>query len=217
MGRLIFLLLWLDNQQTAMRKIFFFLLMISFYACANAQTTAKKRPNWGVRTGLNISKLRVDEGTSGDPLWKTGFAFGAFFKIKASKNFAIQPEFQYSSLGGNFDPKNQHPRFRLNYFAIPVLANINVCKNFSAIIGPEVDLLIQAKTRNMGSTNKSTGDFKDASFGLTGGFEYWPVNKIGFSGRYHHGLSKVNDDESGSLRFTELQNQALQFSIALRL
>jgi hypothetical protein len=217
-SRLIFLLLWRDNQQTAMRKIFFFLLLISLGVYSNAQTTTtKKRPDWGLRTGLNISKLRVDEGSSADPLWKTGFVLGAYFKIKAGNNFAIQPEFQYSSLGGNFDPKSQNPQYRLNYFAIPVLANINVCKNFSAIIGPEIDFLIQGKTRTGGSVVKSTGDFKDASFGLTGGFEYWPAKKIGFSGRYHHGLSRVTDDESGALRNVELQNQAVQLSIALRL
>ena len=199
-----------------MRKIFFFLLLASFALSANAQTGTKKRCAWGVRSGLNFSKLRVDEGVSADPLWKTGFAFGVFFKVKASENLAFQPEFQYSSLGGNFEPKEQNPRFRLNYFSVPLLANIKAAKKVSFVVGPQVDFLIQAKSRFNGYTVKSTGDFKDVSFGATGGFEYWPLKMVGLSARYHHGLSKINDEESGSLRSTELQNQAVQLSLALK-
>jgi len=198
-----------------MRKIFFFLLISALTFTTSAQT-AKSRCNWGLKSGLNISTLRTDANSEND--WKTGLVLGAYFKFKAGNNFMIQPEFLYSSLGGRLATIGSgETRYRLNYFSIPVLANIKIAKNISVVAGPEADFLIQAKRGNDGNYSKSTGDFRDASFGLTGGFEFWPIQQVGFSARYHHGFSNVADDESGSLRNMELKNQAVQLTVAVRL
>jgi len=116
-------------------------------------------------------------------------------------------------LGGDIGTNS----YRLNYFSIPLLANIKVVKKLSIVAGPEVDFLIQAKTFNSSSSSKSTGDFRDVSFGLTGGFEVWPIHCLGFSARYHHGLSNAADDESSSLSTMELKNRAVQLTVALKL
>jgi len=200
-----------------MRKIFFYLLFIAFgVSAANAQTTTK-RLNWGAKTGLNISKFNVDD-SGVEPEFKTGFVAGVYFKIKAADKFSIQPEFLYSSKGGSIENNvGSTINYRVNYFSVPVLANIAVAKKFSVVVGPEIDILISARRSIEGMASTVTGDFKDASFGLTGGFEVWPVNKVGLSARYHHGLSQVTDDEGGALRTSEWRNQNIQLTLALRL
>lgn len=199
-----------------MKKFFACMLISALTITISYAQTSKKKGNWGIKSGLNISNLRTDGNSDYD--WKTGLVFGAYFKMPAGNNFAIQPEFLYSSLGGHFQTLNgAKNKYRLNYFSIPVLANINVAKKLSVVAGPEVDFLIQGKTVTNGGSTKSTGDFKDISFGLTGGFEAWPFNCLGLSARYHHGFSNVVDDESSSFSKTDLKNQAIQLTVAVRL
>jgi hypothetical protein len=202
-----------------MRKICILLFLAALISTGSqAQTTQKSRLNWGIKTGLNASKLNAETSTSWDEDWKTGFVFGAFFNIKAGSKFSVQPEFLYSSMGGNVSNSLYSERHRLNYFSIPVLAKLNIGKGFSVVAGPQIDMLISAKTRASNTENvlKSTNNFNEQSFNLTGGVEFFPGKCFGLSARYIHGLSNAWNT-SGPSNTMEFRNQGVQLTAAIRL
>jgi hypothetical protein len=201
-----------------MRKIYILLFIAALISTGSyAQTTKKSRLNWGIKTGLNASKLNATTSTMSDEDWKTGFVFGAFFNIKAGSRFSIQPEFLYSSMGGNLSSPLFTEKNRLNYFSIPVLAKFGVGKGWSVVAGPQIDMLISAKTANSnGATIKSTNNFNEESFNLTGGVEFFPGKCLGISARYIHGLSNVRIND-GTLNAVQFRNQGVQLTAAIRL
>lgn len=196
-----------------MKKISIFLLLAFAVASSlNAQTkTTSKKPNWGLKTGINFSNLRVENGTDAD--WKTGLVFGAFFKIRAGQNFQIQPEFLYSSMGGEITSGSNTGKLRLNYFSIPVMARYQWKPKLALLAGPQIDMLIQAKRKTINnSLLKETNNYKESSFNITAGFEYWPSHCLGLSTRYIYGLSNV-----AAVGATPLKNQGVQLTAAVKL
>lgn len=195
-----------------MKKIFLFaLISAATFISVHAQNTTKKKAGWGVKTGINLSNLRVENGNNSD--WKTGLVVGTFFRIAAGKSFQIQPELLYSSMGGEVTDANGTGKVRLNYFSIPVLAKYQWKKKLAFVAGPQLDMLIQAKRKSNGNEiSKVTANYKEASFGVTGGFEFWPAHCIGLSTRYIYGLSNVN-----AVGLTDMKNQGVQLAVAVKL
>lgn len=201
-----------------MRKFYILLFLAALISTGSqAQTTKKSRLGWGIKTGLNASKLNAETTTSWDEDWKTGFVLGAFLNINAGSKFSIQPEFLYSAMGGNLSSPLMTEKHRLNYFSIPVLAKFKFYKGWSVVAGPQIDLLISAKTRmsNSSTVLKSTNNFNEESFNLTGGIEFFPGKCFGLSARYIHGLSNVwNTATPSSIEF---RNQGVQLTAAIKL
>ncbi|MDB5206323.1 MAG: PorT family protein [Flavisolibacter sp.] len=196
-----------------MKKISFFILMTALVATTvQAQNSVtKKKPNWGIKTGLNISNIRMENGADSD--WKTGLATGVFFTIKAGNKFSIQPEFLYSSMGGKNIAPNSESSLRLNYFSLPVLAKFQVKNKFAVVVGPQIDVLIQAKTKSSSNQfTKVTDNYRENSFNATAGFELWPSHCFGLTARYIYGLNNIA--AAGS---TELKNQGVQIMAAIKL
>jgi hypothetical protein len=201
-----------------MRKICILLFLAALVSTGSQAQTTKSRLGWGIKTGLNASKLNAETSTSWDEDWKTGFVFGAFVNIKAGSKFSIQPEFLYSSMGGNLSSPLFTEKHRINYFSIPVLAKFGIHKGWSIVAGPQIDMLIQAKTSTNNSEVivKSTNDFEGHSFNLTGGVEFFPGKCFGLSARYIHGLSTVRNNP-GNVNAVNFRNQGVQLTAAIRL
>src|SRR5438128_6852102 len=91
-----------------MKKIYTLILLTSFAAVtlqAQNNTTTKKKLAWGIKTGLNVSNLRIKNGDAAD--WKTGLVTGVFLTFKTGSPWSIQPEFLYSSMGAKGVMNNQ--------------------------------------------------------------------------------------------------------------
>jgi hypothetical protein len=187
------------------------LLMFALLNAANAQTApAGKKLNWGFKVGLNGSNIRVEDGLNSD--WKTGLATGVFFTIKAGNKFTIQPEFLYSSMGGKNLGSAEETSLRLNYFSLPLLAKYQVTNKLSVVAGPQVDVVINAKSKSNAGFDEVTNNYRENSFNATGGIEVWPAKCLGFSARYIYGLNNIA--ETG---VAKLKNQGVQVMLAVKL
>jgi hypothetical protein len=196
-----------------MKKITFSILMTALVAFSvQAQnSTVKKKSAWGIKTGLNISNIRMEEGPDSD--WKTGLATGVFFNINAGNSFSIQPEFLYSSMGGKNVGANSEGSLRLNYFSLPVLAKFKVKNKFAVVAGPQVDVLIMAKTKSSSNQfTKVTESYRENSFNGTAGFEFWPVHCFGLTARYIYGFNNIAASDAAKLK-----NQGVQIMAAVKL
>ena len=199
---------------SAMRK-FLIIFLITILSSSVVFAQKKNRASFGIKSGINFSTLRLDGTGSGawETDWKTGLVAGGFVNVQISKRFAIQPEFIYSSMGGHLvSPGVGTDRYRINYFSIPILAKIKICNSMSAVVGPQVDILIQAKKYTDAGYFKVTDNFEDHDFLVTGGLEYWPLKFLCLTGRYMYGLTDI---DPGSLM--SMKNQGLQITVGIKL
>ena len=155
----------------------------------------KRWGHFGLKTGMNISTIRLGDGVpdNTENEWKTGFVLGGFTKIPLTGKFAVQPEFFYSSMGGNVDDGLTRNKYRFNYFSIPVLARYQFSKCWAAVLGPQVDFIIQGKANK---DTKITTSLNETGFGAVGGLEASLCKSIVIGGRYFYGLTNALADDA---------------------
>jgi outer membrane protein OmpA-like peptidoglycan-associated protein len=183
---------------------------------AIGQSTDKQKASFGIKTGINVSKLNLN-GNSSDLIssdYRTGFVAGAFVNIPIRKfPISVQPEFLYSSMGGDLSTALKEKRnFRFNYFSIPVLIKYKFSKKFVAFAGPQFDAILYAKESNKFGEFDITGSAEEFDANITGGLEYWIGKDIMLSGRYMYGFYEVHTITPG----ISMINRGFQFTIGLR-
>lgn len=183
---------------TAMRK-FVQLLITVFFTCFSlyifAQTADKQKVSLGLKSGVNVSKLNLNGKTSNliNSDFRTGFVAGAFVNFPINKSpVSIQPEFLYSSMGGDLrNEMDQKDNLRFNYFSIPVLIKYRFSKKWAAFVGPQVDAIIYGKETNVIAEINITKSVQEFDAYATVGMEWWPWKDIVINARYMHGFKKV--------------------------
>lgn len=163
-------------------------------------------PKFGIKGGVNFTNMFVDEVS--DENMKVGFNAGFFAKLPVTRGFSIQPELLYTSKGAketynNIIQGEGEYRFNLNYIELPVLAVINVAKNFNIHAGPYVSYLAAANIKNLHDDHSQdeiaeldTDDFNRIDYGLVGGLGI-DISNFTIGARYNYGLREIG--KSGSL------------------
>lgn len=204
---------------TAMRKFVLFstsLFLTCFSLTTFGQTTDPQKVAIGIKTGVNISRMKLNGKIPGlmTSNFRTGYVAGAFvnFPIKKSP-FSIQPEFLYSSMGGDLKNEfNYSQNLRLNYFSLPVLIKYQFSKKLAAFAGPQVDAIIYGKENNAYGEFNVTNDVEEFDAYSTWGMEWWPARDIVFNARYMHGFKKVYYTAPE----ISMNNRGFQLTIGLR-
>jgi len=209
---------------TAMRKFVLLLttVFIIFLSPASAQTSGstepeKRKVSLGIKTGVNISKLRLNGKIPGimTSEYRTGFVAGAFVNFPVGKKspISIQPEFLYSSMGGDLRNEYNEPQnIRLNYFSLPVLIKYQFTKKLAAFVGPQVDAILYAKENSSFGEINITKAVEEFDAYVTGGFEFWPWRHIVLNARYMHGFKKVYTTAPQ----ISMNNRGFQITLGLR-
>ena len=203
-----------------MRKIFT-ILTVSFFVSLGLMAQPKKmhiKLGYGLKTGLNFTHFRLNDLRDQpdehlNTKWRTGFVLGGFVTVPVYKKISIQPEFLYSSMGGDYWTQLQeHVRARYNYFSIPVTLKYNLCKNFALLAGPQFDFLIQGKESTGEGKFKVSDNLKDHDILVTGGIEFWASKHIVFQVRYMRGFNDV-DYRSNMVRY---YNEGVQGTFGIK-
>lgn len=163
-------------------------------------------PKFGIKGGLNLTNMFVDDVS--DENMKVGFNAGFFAKLPVARGFSIQPELLYTSKGAKLTYDNiiegeGEYRFNLNYIELPVLAVINVAKNFNLHVGPYVSYLAEANIKKLDDdgdmdeiADLNTDNFNRWDYGLVGGLGI-DISNFTIGARYNYGLNEIG--KSGSL------------------
>jgi len=161
---------------------------------------------FGIKGGLNLTNLYVADVSQEH--MKAGFNAGVFAKLPVTQGFSIQPELLYSLKGakenyGNFVEGNGEYRFNLGYLEMPLLAVVNVAKNFNIHAGGYAAYLVNANIKDVrsdgtiqGATELNTDNFRRWDFGLAGGAAF-DIQNFTLGARYNYGLSRIG--KPGSL------------------
>jgi hypothetical protein len=161
----------------------------------------------GIKIGGNLTNLAGD-GTE-DISSTLNFQAGVFTEITLNKDFKIQPELLFSVYGfkENFEETSKR---RLNYIILPILVKWLASETFSLDAGPQVGLLVSAKSINDSETNIKSSFYK-RDFGINAGVSYVISNKISTSLRYYFGLTDITTEKIKN------QNRALQLALQYKI
>jgi hypothetical protein len=163
-------------------------------------------PKFGIKGGVNLTNMFVEDVS--DENMKVGFNAGFFAKLPVTRGFSIQPELLYTSKGAketynNIIQGEGEYRFNLNYIELPVLAVINVAKNFNIHAGPYVSYLAAANIKNLHDDHSQdeiaeldADNFNRFDYGLVGGLGI-DISNFTIGARYNYGLREIG--KSGSL------------------
>lgn len=166
------------------------------------QVGAESRSNgkFGIKGGLNLTNLYVEDAST--EKLKAGFNAGIFWKLAVAKGFSIQPEVLYSQKGtkttyDNFIQGDGEYRFNLNYLEVPLLAVVNLGKNFNIQAGPYVGYLLSANVKDMnndgtinGAADLNEDNFERWDYGVAGGLGF-DVSNFTLGARYNYGLREI--------------------------
>ena len=178
--------------------------------------TEKQKISLGIKTGVNVSRLKLNGKIPGvvNSDFRTGFVAGAFVNFPAGKSpFSFQPEFLYSSMGGDLTNElNEKQNLRFNYFSIPVLIKYQFSKKLAAFAGPQLDAIIYAEESNKLGEFDITNSVSEVDYYATWGMELWPWRDIVLNARYMHGFKKVYTTAPD----ISMNNRGFQITLGLR-
>ncbi len=172
----------------------------------------KLTPKFGIKGGVNLSNLYVDNVK--DENVKVGANIGFYAKIPVVKGLSIQPEILYSQKGAQVNYNNilgsGKYRYNFDYIEVPITAVINVAKNFNILAGGYTGFLASAKVKDVdangnirGVTELNKDNFESFDYGLVGGLGF-DIENTNIGLRYSYGLKNIGKD--GSLSGNLLQN-----------
>ncbi len=181
-----------------------------------SQSSEKEKISIGAKTGLNISKLNLNGKSAGvtSSDYRTGFVAGAFVNIPVKKlPFSIQPEFLYSSMGGDLtNERHENQNLRFNYFSIPILIKYRITKKWTAFAGPQFDAIIYGKENNKFGEFDVTSNVEEFDVYATAGLEVWLARDVVLNARYMHGFYEVYTNAPDMT----MNNRGFQLTLGLR-
>lgn len=162
--------------------VFTFLL---FVGVTNAQ-----HANIGVKGGLNA--YDITNGNLFENDLKVGLHMGLMGHIHLSGPIAIQPELVFSMQGS----KNTS----LNYVNIPLLFQYMYDNGFRLQVGPQLGVLVSAKSEINNVQMDVKGDYESIELGLGVGMSYVnPATNFGVDLRYNHGLTNISKNDNATI------------------
>lgn len=165
---------------------------------------------FGIRAGINLSKENSQAmGMNIESETKSGLTFGGFAEISLSKNFAIQPEINFSQMGG----KIENASSTLNYVTFPALAKLKFGA-LSLFAGPQLGFLISTDAKLSNITIETSRDnYVPDEFSAIGGIEFILDNNLLINARYQTGLTNVIKD---NILVDSQKNNTLSLTLGYR-
>jgi hypothetical protein len=200
----------------------FFVGLLGLSGLLISQTTMAQTTRAGIKGGLNVSNLYIDDVD--DENARYGINVGFYGQIFSTETFAIQPELLFSTKGSKEEYGgliDQEIKFNLNYIDLPVLAVIKLGESAEIHLGGYASYLLGANINYEGDVANGTDEldkdhFKSFDYGLVGGFALnFGAAQIG--ARYNYGLAKIADSDNARDFLGDAKNSCAQLYLALNL
>jgi hypothetical protein len=206
------------------------LLCVGMIAMMAATAQAQEAPRVGIKGGLNLSNLYVNDVD--DENARVGFHAGLYTQLFSSEAFAIQPEINYSTKGTGVTyayanaggvSVDHDQKFNLSYLDIPVLAVFKLGEAAEIHAGPYWSYLLRAEIKNNeGDPNNEfdtidRDNFDDWDYGLVGGIGFNLGKSTQLGARYNYGLNKIAETAGARRVLGNAKNQVAQVYLAFNL
>lgn len=164
-------------------------------AILTAGTIKAQHVNLGIKGGLNLYTIKNNNGVKYDT--KAGVHTGLLAHIHITREFAVQPELLYSAQGAKYTSNGAETKLRLGYLNIPVMFQYMFDNGFRIEAGPQVGLLLSAKSVSGNTKTDFKNNLKKVDFALGIGTGYIHQSSgLGFDARYNVGVSNINENSS---------------------
>jgi hypothetical protein len=172
---------------------------------------------FGVKGGVNLASWGGDDADEDGKKSLIGAYFGAFYNIKASEMFSVQPELVFSMQGVKYKDEDFdfEETFKINYINLTPLLRYNNPSGFFAGIGPQIGFLLSGKLKEEGEEEVDIKDELkgiDIAAALAVGYEL--KSGFGFYARYNHGFTSIVDDEDDDVK---IFNRVFQVGVRYQL
>jgi hypothetical protein len=182
-------------------------LLITGIAMAQHGNTPPGFINIGIKGGVNAYNIHNDNNIKYDT--KIGYHFGLLGHIHINQMFAVQPEIVYSTQGAKYKLNNETTNFNLSYINVPVLFQYMFENGLRLQAGPQLGVLVAAKSKTGSTTIDNKENIKPIDLALSLGAGYIiPSIGLGIDVRYNLGLNNIND--IGEVKST---NRGLQLGL----
>lgn len=166
-----------------MKKIILIVLVISIVYSSNAQ----KQFYPGIKVAGSLSNWSTDESVT---KVRASYTAGITGSFKLTKQFIVQPEILYSSVG----PIVEETKFHFNYLHIPILFKYQTLGGFYGEMGPQSGYLLSAKSISPGTTIDLKNSIKSYDFSLAFGLGYKLKSGVEIGARQTIGITKIGGD-----------------------
>lgn len=178
-----------------MKLLFGLIAAVMFTSIASAQHSDSPagNVNIGIKGGVNVYNIKNSNDVKYDP--RPGLHFGLLGHIHLNSQFALQPELVYSTQGAK--TKIGSDNIIMDYINVPLLLQYMFDNGFRIQAGPQLGLLVRAKSKNNDNTTDIKDDLKPIDVGLSVGASYvFPPSGFGLDARYNFGLSSINKESN---------------------
>jgi len=202
-------------------KFLIVILIAGFVSVLSTDTALAQYRRAGVKGGLNVSNLYIDEVT--DENARYGFNVGVYGQVLASEAAALQLELLYSTKGSRafYDTFNEEVKYNLNYLDLPVLAVIKLGKSAEIHLGGYASYLLNANISYSGDIANGSDEIdkdnlKSYDYGLIGGIGF-NFGAVQVGARYNYGLVKISDSDAAQAAIGDSKNSFGQLYVAFNL
>ena len=157
---------------------------------------------FGIKAGINAANFKIDPSFNSDS--RIGLHLGGLAHIHVTEHFAVQPELMISAQGADYGENNED---KFTYLNLPVLAQVMFGDGFRIQTGPQVGILMNAKSENGNAESDIDDNFKRGDFAWTFGGGYLSHSGLGVDIRYNLGISDISKTNS------DVKNRVWQFGL----
>jgi opacity protein-like surface antigen len=179
-----------------MKKVFVIgLLVLGFNLHSNAQAKLS------LQGGLNQARLKYSgDGVSMTLGTRTSVNFGLNADFEGSDNFNLRSGLIYNGFGSK--DKEDGEVLKLDYLTIPVLGRFKVAEGFYAFAGPQIGLLMSAKSKYKDETLDEKEYYKGTNISALIGAEYKFTDKLSLGASYNAGLTNIAKGTDSDGKYT---------------
>jgi len=142
-----------------------------------------------------------------------GYTAGAYFPIRFSRSFQLQPEILLAVSGARYAwPEVDPVDLRIRYLHVPVTARINLDGGFHVQAWVQLGRRLRAQQSTGGEPVDVTIRYRMLDAGLIGGFGLDVGHVLDLSLRYYAGLRPILEDDNALYP----RNRHLQFTVGHR-
>lgn len=192
-----------------------FLLLSACFVCLQSLNAQQVEKRFGFRAGVNVSNMDFSKGVPPTPTqtnWYTGINLGFLMSVPIIDRLSFQPEYLFTQTGGKV--KNSDSTYKFNYLSLPLLIRLQLHEKFSAMAGPQFDILINAKRSVNAASENITHDTEERGINITGGLEYHFLSSFSLTARYIRGFNHIGVGQRSALQ--EFKYQMLQVGVCAR-
>jgi hypothetical protein len=197
------------------------LLLSLLMSCMSFAAFSQAQFAFGIKGGLNFSKIDPQASVATNLDGATGYHAGAFALVKIAM-IGIQPEVIFSKQGSDFTVNTTNYEANFDYINVPILLKFYLPLGLNLQAGPQFGFLTVADLKQTATSTNSTQDVKnlfadksDLAIAIGAGWDL-PFG-LTVDARYNIGMSDMTFTPSGTSSQVQFKNKVIQLSVGFKL